>query len=197
MTYVIRRMRGTSVPIGAPGPVNLRTANAATTTEPAARREWPTNDIPTTAVVKWRARCASPRATRDGSRAFRNAMLDSASKGYAVRQRYDAQENLLRCGLVFVFAHDPLHRIHATALQGGGIDDQLFYFPKGKAIDVPVEKLAEEGTEYVVRGWHFSNDIFRVSRSSGEFSYATTISRFDHPAHATGVCEAKQQKLRF
>lgn len=71
------------------------------------------------------------------------------------------------------------------------------YFPKGKAIEVPVEKLAEEGTEYVVRGWHFSNDIFRVSRSSGEFSYATAISRFDHPARATGVCESKQQKLRF
>ncbi|MBO7819327.1 hypothetical protein J6343_00540 [Burkholderia pseudomallei] len=71
------------------------------------------------------------------------------------------------------------------------------YFPKGKAIEVPVEKLAEEGTEYVVRNWHFSNDIFRVSRSSGEFSYATAISRYDHPARATGVCEAKQQKLKF
>lgn len=71
------------------------------------------------------------------------------------------------------------------------------YFPKGKPVEVPIEKLAEEGTEYVVRGWHFSNDIFRVSRSSGEFSYATAISRFDHPARATGVCEAKQQKLRF
>lgn len=71
------------------------------------------------------------------------------------------------------------------------------YFPKGKAIEVPVDKLAEEGTEYIVRGWHFSNDIFRVSRSSGEFSYATAISRFDHPARATGICEAKQQKLRF
>lgn len=37
------------------------------------------------------------------------------------------------------------------------------YFPKGKAIEVPVKKLAEDGTEYVVRGWRFSNDIFRVS----------------------------------
>ncbi len=58
------------------------------------------------------------------------------------------------------------------------------YFPKGKAIEVPVEKLTEEGTEYVVRAWHFSNDIFRVSRSSGEFSYATAISRFEQPALA-------------
>lgn len=89
------------------------------------------------------------------------------------------------------------HCAESTQLLCKAEESTTSYFPKGKAIDVPVEKLAEEGTEYVIRGWHFSNDIFRVSRSSGEFSYATAISRFDHPAHATGVCEAKQQKLRF
>ncbi|WP_254608164.1 hypothetical protein [Burkholderia lata] len=85
----------------------------------------------------------------------------------------------------------------STQLLCKAAESTTSYFPRGKAIEVPVEKLAEEGTEYVVRGWHFSNDILRVSRSSGEFSYATAISRFDHPARATGVCESKQQKLRF
>ncbi len=85
----------------------------------------------------------------------------------------------------------------STQLLCKAAESTTSYFPRGKAIEVPVEKLAEEGTEYVIRGWHFSNDILRVSRSSGEFSYATAISRFDHPARATGVCESKQQKLRF
>lgn len=76
-------------------------------------------------------------------------------------------------------------------------DSATSYFPKGTAIEVPVEKLTEEGSDYVIRGWHYSNDIFRVSRSSGEFSYATAISHFDHPARANGLCEARRQKLKF
>ena len=64
----------------------------------------------------------------------------------------------------------------STQLLCKAAESTTSYFPRGKAIEVPVEKLAEEGTEYVIRGWHFSNDILRVSRSSGSWAVCRSMT---------------------
>ena len=72
-----------------------------------------------------------------------------------------------------------------------------YFLHKGVPFDVPMNKLAQDGADYVIRDWFYRTDTLRISRATGKFSY-TYGSRFDTDrVNVTGTCEATEQKLKF
>ncbi|NKA35776.1 hypothetical protein GO300_03812 [Ralstonia solanacearum] len=73
-----------------------------------------------------------------------------------------------------------------------------YFLHKGVPFDVPMNKLEQDGSDYVLRDWFYRSDALRISRSTGKFSY-NYGTRLDDAArvYVTGTCDATEQKLKF
>ena len=62
----------------------------------------------------------------------------------------------------------------------------------GSGFEVPMEKLKESGTKYIVNGMDYQNDTLIIDRETGKFHYTSMTG-----SEARGSCKITKKKLVF